>query len=145
MINSARDLRATVGILMDLKKYFLNAAAAAAKSLQSCVTLCDPTDSSSPGSAIPGILQARTLEWVAVSFSSALKWKWEWSCSVVSDLSRPHGLQPTRLLRLWDFPGKSTGVGRHCLLHLNEFFKLINLAVTGLKFTCKLLVVACGI
>ena len=47
------------------------AAAAAAKSLQSCITLCDPIDSSSPGSAIPGILQARTLEWVAIYFSSA--------------------------------------------------------------------------
>ena len=45
--------------------------AAAAKSLQSCPTLCDPTDGSLPGSAIPGILQARTLEWVAISFSSA--------------------------------------------------------------------------
>jgi len=45
--------------------------AAAAKSLQSCPTLCDPTDSSPPGSAIPGILQARTLEWVAISFSNA--------------------------------------------------------------------------
>ena len=47
------------------------AAAAAAKSLQSCPTLCDPTDGSPPGSAVPGILQARTLEWVAVSFSVA--------------------------------------------------------------------------
>ena len=47
------------------------AAAAAAKSLQSCPTLCDPTDSSPPGSPIPGILQARTLEWVAISFSNA--------------------------------------------------------------------------
>ena len=46
-------------------------AAAAAKSHQSCPTLCDPTDSSPPGSPIPGILQARTLEWVAVSFSNA--------------------------------------------------------------------------
>ena len=42
--------------------------------------------------------------------------KGKWSCSVVSDSSRPHGLQPTRLLRPWDFPGKSTGVGCHCLL-----------------------------
>ena len=50
-------------------------AAAAAKSLQSCLTLCDPTDGSPPGSAIPGILQARTLEWVAISFSNAWKWK----------------------------------------------------------------------
>ena len=47
------------------------AAAAAAKSFQSCPTLCDPTDSSPPGSPVPGILQARTLEWVAISFSNA--------------------------------------------------------------------------
>jgi len=46
-----------------------------AKSLQSCPTLCDPIDGSPPGSAIPGILQARTLEWVAISFSNAWKWK----------------------------------------------------------------------
>ena len=51
------------------------AAAAAAKLLQSCPTLCDPTDGSPPGYPIPGILQARTLEWVAISFSSAWKWK----------------------------------------------------------------------
>ena len=51
------------------------AAAAPAKSLQSYLTLCDPIDISPPGSAIPGILQARTLEWVAISFSSAWKWK----------------------------------------------------------------------
>ena len=48
---------------------------ATAKSLQSCPTLCDPRDSSPPGSPVPGILQARTLEWVAISFSSAWKWK----------------------------------------------------------------------
>ena len=48
-----------------------NAAAAAAKLLQSCPTLCDPIDGSPPGSPIPGILQARTLEWVAISFSNA--------------------------------------------------------------------------
>ena len=50
-------------------------AAAAAKSLQSCPTLCDPIDGSPPGSPVPGILQARTLEWVAISFSNAWKWK----------------------------------------------------------------------
>ena len=49
--------------------------AAAAKSLQSCPTLCDPVDRSPPGSAVPGILQVRTLEWVAISFSNAWKWK----------------------------------------------------------------------
>ena len=47
------------------------AAAAAAKSLQSCLTLCDPIDDSPPGSPIPGILQARIMEWVAISFSNA--------------------------------------------------------------------------
>ena len=49
--------------------------AAAAKSLQSCPTLCDPIDGSPPGSLVPGILQAKTLEWVAISFSNAWKWK----------------------------------------------------------------------
>ena len=53
----------------------LPAAAAAAKSLQSCPTLCDLIDSLPPGSPIPGILQARTLEWLAISFSSAWNWK----------------------------------------------------------------------
>ena len=52
-----------------------SSAAAAAKSLQSCPTLCDPIDGSPPGSPISGILQARTLEWVAISFSSAGQWK----------------------------------------------------------------------
>ena len=50
-------------------------AAAAAKLLQSCLTLCDPIDGSPPDSPIPGILQARTLEWIAISFSNAWKWK----------------------------------------------------------------------
>ena len=59
------------------------AAAAAAKSLQLCPTLCDPIDGSPPGSTIAGILQARTLEWVAISFSNA----WEWKVKVKS-LSR---------------------------------------------------------
>ena len=92
------------------------AAAAAANSLQSCLTLCDSMDRSPPGSTVPGILQARTLKWVAISFSDA--WKWKWSHSVVSDSLRPHGLQLTRLLRPWDFPGKGIGVGCHCLLRL---------------------------
>ena len=53
----------------------LSQSAAAAKSLQSCPTLCSPIDGSPPGSPVPGILQARTLEWVAISFSNASKWK----------------------------------------------------------------------
>ena len=51
--------------------YFMVAAAAAAKSLQSCPTLCNPIDGSPPGSFVRGILQARTLEWVAIAFSNA--------------------------------------------------------------------------
>ena len=60
--------------------------AAAAKSLQSCPTLCDPIDGSPPGSPVPGMLQARTLEWVAISFSNAWKWKVK-----VKSLSCVHG------------------------------------------------------
>ena len=58
---------------MDIKA-ILSYATAAAKSLQLCLTLWDPIDGSSPGSAVPGILQARTLEWVAISFKA---WKWK--------------------------------------------------------------------
>ena len=54
---------------------WLSVAAAAAKSIQLCLTLCDPIDGSPPGSPIPGILQARTLEWAAISFSNAWRWK----------------------------------------------------------------------
>ena len=63
----------------------ITAAAAAAKSLQSCLTLCYPIDGSPPGSPVPGILQARTLEWVAISFSNAWNEKWKGSPSVMSD------------------------------------------------------------
>ena len=55
----------------DGKESACNVRAAAAKSLQSCLTLCDPIEGSPPGSPIPGILEARTLEWVAISFSNA--------------------------------------------------------------------------
>ena len=80
------------------------------------VRLCatNPIDGSPPGCPVPGLLQARTLEWVAICFSNA--WNWKWSCSVMSDSSQSHGLQPTRLLHPWDFPGRSTRVGYHCLL-----------------------------
>ena len=61
------------GVPLPSPSTLLAAAAAAAKSLQSCLTLCDPIDGSPPGSSMPGILQARTLEWVAISFSSAGK------------------------------------------------------------------------
>ena len=70
-------------------------AAATAKSLQSCATPCDPIDGSPPGSPVPGILQARTLEWVAISFSNAWKWKVKVkSLSHVLTLSDPMDCNP---------------------------------------------------
>ena len=62
---------------------------------------------------------SRQEHWSRLPFPSPMheSEKWKWSRSVVSDSYWPHGLQPTRLLRPWDFPGKSTGVGCHCLLH----------------------------
>ena len=90
--------------------------AAAAKSLQSCPTLCDPIDGSPPGS--PSLGFSRQEHWSGVPFPSPMheSEKWKGSRSVVSDSSRPHGLQPTRLLCTWDSPGKNTGVGCHFLL-----------------------------
>ena len=91
-------------------------AAATAKSLQSCLTLCDPIDGNPPGSPVPGILQARTLEWVAISSSNAWKWKVKVkSLSGVWLLATPW-TTAHQALHPWDFPGKSTGVGCHCLL-----------------------------
>ena len=86
--------------------------------IQSCPTLCDPRDGSPPGSAI--LVFSRQEHWSGLPFPSPRheSEKWKWSHSVVSDSSRPHGLQPTRLLHPWDFPGKSTGVGCHCLLRI---------------------------
>ena len=71
-------LEASQSLILNYTKSYSNQismAAAAPKSLQSCPTLCDPIDGSPPGSPVPGILQARTLEWVAISFSNAGKWK----------------------------------------------------------------------
>ena len=92
------------------------AAAAAAKLLQSCPTLCDPIDGLLPGFSVPGILQARTLEWAAISFSNAWKWKVK-----VKSLSRVRLLATPwtaahQAPQSTDFPGKSNGVGCHCLL-----------------------------
>ena len=120
------------------------AAAAAAKSLQSCPTLCDPMDGSPPGSPVPGILQARTLEWVAISFSNAWQWKvkvkslspwqeyrsgvpspspkiYENGVSVLITQSCPILWDPVDCSSLGssvrgDSPGKNTGVGSHSLL-----------------------------
>ena len=91
---------------------YSKSAAAAAKSLQSCPTLCNPIDSSPPGFPIPGILLAWTLEWVAISFSNAEKWKVKvksLSCVRLSnpmDCSLPgssvHGIFQARVLELGD-------------------------------------------
>ena len=84
-------------------------AAAAAKSHQSCPTLCDPIDGSPPGSPVPGILQARTLEWVALSFSNA--WKWKVKVKLLSrvQLSDPMDCSPpgssVHVLRAYYFSG----------------------------------------
>ena len=87
--------------------------AAAAESHQSCPTLCDPIDNSPPGSSVPGILQARILESVAISFSNAsMHAKSLQSCPTV----QPYGQQPTRLLCPQDSLGKNTGVGCHFLI-----------------------------
>ena len=87
-----------------------------AKSLQSCPTLCDPINGSPPGS--PSLGFSRQEHWSGLPFPSPMheSEKWKRSRSVVSDSSGPHGLQPIGLLHSWDFPGKSTGVGCHCLL-----------------------------
>ena len=73
------------------------AAAAAAKSLQSCPTLCDPTDGSPPGSPVPGILQARTLEWDAISFSNACCYGGKIGKVILhsEDTDWSHGLPPS--------------------------------------------------
>jgi len=101
---------------------------AAAKSLQSCPTLCNPIDGSPPGSPMSGILQARTLEWVAISFSNAWKWKVKvklLSCVrlLVTPWTTAHQAPPSI-----DFPGKSTGVVCHCLLRYWYVRKLKYLA-----------------
>ena len=68
--------------------------------------------------APPSLGFSRQEHWSGLPFPSPMheSEKWKWSLSVVSDPPRPHGLQPSRLLHPWDFPGKSTGVGCHCLL-----------------------------
>ena len=72
--------------------------------------------------APPSLGFSRQEHWSGLPFPSPMheSEKWKWSCSVVSDSSRPHGLQPTRLLCPWDFPDKNTGVGCHCLQHSRE-------------------------
>ena len=81
------------------------------------VRLC-ATPETAAHQAPPSLGFSRQEHWSGLPFPSPMheSEKWKWSRSVVSDSSQPHGLQPTRLLRPWDFPCKSTGVGCHCLL-----------------------------
>ena len=92
-------------------------SAAAAKSHQSCPTLCDPIDGSPPGFSVPGILQARTLSGVPLP-----------SPSYMSYSVRPHRQEPTRLLCPWDSPGKNTGMG--CWTLKNWCFQTVVLEKT---------------
>ena len=103
-------------IFIALHVLSLVGAAAAAKSRQLCPTLCNPIDGSHQ--APPSLGFSRQEHWSGLLFPSPMLESEEWkgSCSVMSDSKWPHGLQPTRLLCPWDFPGKSTGVGCHCLL-----------------------------
>ena len=83
------------------------------------VRLCE-TPQTAAYQAPPSLGFSRQERWSGLPFPSPMyeSEKWKRSCSVLSDSSRPHGLQPTRLLCPWDFPGKSTGVGCHCLLQI---------------------------
>ena len=118
--------------------------AAAAKSLQSCLTLCDPIDGSPPGSPIPGILKARTLEWVAISFSNARKWKVKvkslsrvW-LSDPTDCSLPgssiHGILQARVLE-WGAIAFSNTYVYICIYHTspNDTLK-----IAGFCYRCTL-------
>ena len=96
---------------------------------------------------------SRQEHWSGLPFPSPVheSEKWKWSCSVVSDSLRPHGLQPTRLFRPWDFPGKSTGVGCHCLLHYIPIivvklcnFYLIAYHKYSSKYWCYLKFIKCN-
>ena len=84
--------------------------------------------------APPSLVFSRQEYWSGLPFPSPMheSEKWKWSHSVVSDWQRPHGLQPTRLLCPWDFPGKSTGVGCHCLV----LWTKVNIQNELLLFCC---------
>ena len=87
-----------------------------------CVRLC-ATPQMAAHQAPPSLGFSRQEHWSGLPFPSPMheSEKWKWSHSVMSDSWQPHGLQPTRLLHPWDFPGKSTGVGCHCLLRYGAY------------------------
>ena len=99
----AREQKATEGMLLLLLSHFSR--------VQLCVT-----PEMAAYQAPPSLGFSRQEHWSGLPFPSPMHEceKWKWSHSVMSDSQRPHGLQPTRLLHPWDFPGKSTGVGCHC-------------------------------
>ena len=83
--------------------------------------------------APPSLGFSRQEHWSGLPFPSPMheSEKWKWSHSVMSDPQRPHGLQPTRLLRPWDFPGKSTGVGCHKVTQKEKQILYINAVIRG--------------
>ena len=110
----------------------------------SCVRLC-ATPWTAAYQAPPSLGFSRQEHWSGLPFPSPMheSGKWKWSRSVVSDSLGPHGLQPTRLLHPWDFPGNSTGVGCHCLLcngillsHKKEWNNAICSNMGGLREYC---------
>ena len=118
--------------------YLKSTVAAAAKSLQSCPTLCYPTVGSPPGSPVHGILQARTLEWVTISFSIAWKWKVKvkllsrlWLLATPWTAAYPGSPHP------WDFLGKSTGVAYYCLLRKSTVVSYNKTTVTWQQINCQ--------
>ena len=135
------------------------AAAAAAKSLQSCPILCDPIDSSPPGSPIPGIPQERTLEWAAVAFSSAGKWKVKvkslsrvWLFSDPMDCSPPgssvHGIFQARVLE-WGAIVSTPSISLHGYVSLPPISKFLGPSWSrqvplGLTFCPDALMVSLG-
>ena len=124
------------------------AAAAAAKSLQSCTTLCDPIDDSPPDSPVPGILQARTREWVAISFSNVWKWKVKVKllsrvllfCNPMMDCSSPsssvHGISRKENWSGLPFPSPSYFSNQVIFLTNIQFpLFLIHLCMKNVKYT----------
>ena len=110
--------------------YSISSTAAAAKSLQSCPTLCDPIDSSPAGSPVLGF--SRQEHWSGVPFPSSMheSEKWKWSRSVVSNSLRPHGLQPPGSSVTWNNMGCSRQEdwsGCHCRLQYLQLWYLIHI------------------
>ena len=101
----------------------------------SCVQLC-VTPETAAHQVPPSLGFSRQEHWSGLPFPSPMheSEKWKWSHSVVSHSSQPHGLQPTRLLRPWDFPGTSTGVGCHCLLW---YLSCLNININGSPSICQ--------